>query len=188
MQATCVKSDDFAGIDECNVSQVRGLAVNTQLADRYLYPSGSEIWQDPNGLLINLSSMPQPNLIGLNDVVKLSGGILLAEGGMGKTTFMEQLKASLHGQSVHLFKLCEYVGNPGYFEANLTASSGNSDQTLILDGLDEAPDLAGVILRMLRNLSKNMSVWISSRDGAAIRTIQESGMKLNSYNLGSSYN
>ena len=81
--------------------------MNTQLADRYLYPSGSEIWQDPNGLLINLSSIPQPNLIGLNEVVELPGGILLAEGGMGKTTFMEQLKDSLHDQPVHLFKLCE---------------------------------------------------------------------------------
>lgn len=157
--------------------------MNAQLADRYLYPSGSEIWQDPNGLLINLSSLPQPNLIGLNEVVKLPGGILLAEGGMGKTTFMEQLKASLHGQSVHLFKLWEYVRNPGYFEDNLTASSRDEAQTLILDGLDEAPDLAGVILRRLPDLSKNTSVWISSRDGAAIRTIQESGTKLTSYNL-----
>ena len=127
--------------------------------------------------------MPQPNLIGLNEVVKLPGGILLAEGGMGKTTFMEQLKASLHGQSVHLFKLWEYVRNPGYFEDNLTASSRDEAQTLILDGLDEAPDLAGVILRRLPDLSKNTSVWISSRDGAAIRTRQESGTKLTSYNL-----
>ena len=161
--------------------------MNTQLVDRYLYPSGSEIWQDPNGLLINLSSMPQPNLIGLNEVVELSGGILLAEGGMGKTTFMEQLKDLLHGQPVHLFKLWKYGGDPvGFrtaFEANLTASSGDVAQTLILDGLDEAPDLAGVILRMLSNLSKNTSVWISSRDGAAIRTIQESDTELNSYNL-----
>lgn len=161
--------------------------MNTQLVDRYLYPSGSEIWQEPNGLLSNFSSIPQPNLIGLNDVVKLSGGILLAEGGMGKTTFMEQLKDSLHGQPVHLFKLCEYVGDPGGFridfEANLAASPRDEAQTLILDGLDEAPNLAGVILRILRNLSKNTSVWISSRDGAAIRTIQESDTELNSYNL-----
>ena len=161
--------------------------MNTQLVDRYLYPSGSEIWQEPNGLLSNFSSIPQPNLIGLNDVVKLSGGILLAEGGMGKTTFMEQLKDSLHGQPVHLFKLCEYVGDPGGFridfEANLAASPRDEAQTLILDGLDEAPNLAGVILRILRNLSKNTSVWISSRYGAAIRTIQESGTKLTSYNL-----
>ncbi len=160
--------------------------MNTQLVDRYLYRSGSEIWQEPNGLLSNFSSIPQPNLIGLNDVVKLPGGILLAEGGMGKTTFMEQLE-DLHGQPVHLFKLYEYIGDPGGFsidfEANLTASSGDEAQTLILDGLDEAPDLAGVILRMLRKLSKNTSVWISSRDGAAIRTIQESDTELNSYNL-----
>ncbi len=161
--------------------------MNTQLVDRYLYRSGSEIWQEPNGLLSNYSSIPQPNLIGLNDVVKLPGGILLAEGGMGKTTFMEQLKDLLHGQPVHLFKLWKYGGDPvGFrtaFEANLTASSGDVAQTLILDGLDEAPDLAGVILRMLSNLSKNTSVWISSRDGIAIRTIQESDTELNSYNL-----
>ena len=161
--------------------------MNTQLADRYLYPSGSEIWQDPNGLLINLSSMPQPNLIGQNEVVELSGGILLGEGGMGKTTFMEQLKDSLHGQPVHLFELWKYRDDSGEFridfEANLTDSSGNEAQTLILDGLDEAPTLAGVISRMLHKLSKNTSVWISSRDGSAIRTIQESNAELNSYNL-----
>ena len=162
--------------------------MNTQLVDRYLYPSSRKIWrQDPNCLLINSSSISQPDLIGLNEVVELPGGILLAEGGMGKTTFMEQLKASLHGQSVHLFKLCEYVGDPGGFridlEANLTDSSGNEAQTLILDGLDEAPTLAGVILRMLHKLSKDTSVWISSRDGAAIRTIKEKGPKLTLYNL-----
>lgn len=162
--------------------------VTEKSVQRYLYPCGSEIWLDSNGLLVSSSgSLWHKKLIDLGGVAELSGGILLAEGGMGKTTFMEQLRDSIQNQSIHLFKLGEYVGDPVGFrtdlDANLASSGGNTAQTVILDGLDEAPELAGTILRKLRQLPDSASVWISSRDIAAVRAIQSERPELTSYSL-----
>ena len=155
---------------------------------RYMYPSGSEIWLDSNGLLVSPSgSLWYKKLKDLAHIAKLPGGILLAEGGMGKTTLMEQLRDSLKDRPVHLLKLGEYVADPVGFrtdlETSLAASAESRTQTVIFDGLDEAPELAGVILRKLRQLPKSISVWISSRDVAAIRAIQSEFPELDSYNL-----
>ncbi len=161
---------------------------NVSPVQRNLYPTGSEIWVDSNGLLVSSSgSLWHEKLIGSCNAVELPGGILLAEGGMGKTTFMEQLRDSLQDRSVHLFKLGEYVGDPGSFtkdlEASLTASASCARQTVLLDGLDEAPALAGAVLRKIRQLPGSTSVWISSRDIAAIRAIQAERPKLATYSL-----
>lgn len=95
----------------------------------------------------------------LEHVAQLPGGILLAEGGMGKTTFMKQLRDSIHNQSVEMFELGEYVDDPGTLQSDL---SNANNRTVIFDGLDEAPKLAGTILRSLRN--KSSTIWIASRD------------------------
>lgn len=143
---------------------------------------------DSNGLLVNTSrSLGNDKLIGSCNAADLPGGILLAEGGMGKTTFMEQLRGSILNRSVHLFKLGEYVGDSGAFsrdlEANLTALKSSVPQTLLLDGLDEAPDLAGSVLRNIRQLPRSTRVWISSRDIGAIRAIQLERPELATYSL-----
>ncbi|MDO9178705.1 MAG: hypothetical protein Q7U16_10410 [Agitococcus sp.] len=93
---------------------------------RYIYLCSSEIFRDSDGLLINHSvSLKLGHLIGLDGVDQLSGGILLAESGMGKSWFLEQLRSSLENRSVHLFKLGEYEDSAGLradFEAKLTLS------------------------------------------------------------------
>ncbi len=48
----------------------------------------------------------------LEQIAKLPGGILLAEGGMSKTTLMEQFRDFLQDRSVLLLKLGEYVRDP----------------------------------------------------------------------------
>ena len=106
---------------------------------------------------------------------------------MGKTTFMEQLRDSLQDRSVHLVKLGEYKGDPGAFandlDACLISSTSSTPQTILLDGLDEAPDLAGSVLRKIRQLPDCVSVWIASRDNDAIRAIQTERPLLASYSL-----
>ncbi len=107
---------------------------------------------------------------------------------MGKTTFMEQLKNSIQDRPVHLFKLGEYVGDPGAFardlDAKLTASASCTLQEAILfDGLDEAPELAGAVLRKIRQLTESTSIWLASRDIAAMRTIRSERPELISYSL-----
>jgi len=155
---------------------------------RYLYLCGSDIWLDSNGLLIgSAGSRWHKELISLGSVAELRGGVLLAEGGMGKTTFMAQLKDSIQGRSVRLFELGEYAGDLGGFSADydfkLSLSEEDRAQTVIFDGLDEAPELAGCILRKLRLLSDSTCVWISSRDVAAVRAIQSEWPDLRSYSL-----
>lgn len=162
---------------------------NVNSVQRYLYPSGSEISVDSNGLLVSSSVdlWRQKLLIGPDQAAKLPGGILLAEGGMGKTTFMEQLRDSLQDRSLPLFKLGEYVGDPGAFsndlDASLTVSASCISQTVLLDGLDEAPDLAGAVLRKIRQLPDSTSVWLASRDIGAMRAIRSERPDLASYSL-----
>ena len=161
---------------------------NVSPVQRNLYATGSKIWVDSNGLLASSSGrLWHEKLIGSCNAVELPGGILLAEGGMGKTTFMEQLRDSLQDRSVHLFKLGEYVGDPGSFskdlQVSLTASASCARQAVLLDGLNEAPDLAGSVLRNIRQLPASTLVWISSRDVAAIRAIQLERPELTTYSL-----
>ena len=160
-----------------------------KLIQRYLYPCESEVPLDSNGLLVSSSTsrwLYGQNLIDLSQASQLPGGVLLAEGGMGKTKFMEQLKDSLQGRAFML-KLGEYVGDFNGLSAELDAALAPSEaktlQTVIFDGLDEAPDFVNIILRKLCQLPDSVSVWISSRDVGAIRKIQHAFWKLNSYSL-----
>lgn len=162
--------------------------MNENSVKRYLYPCECDILVDSNGLLVDFSGSPwQANLKDLEQITDIPGGILLAEGGMGKTTFMEQLGDFLQDRPVHLLKLGEYVGDPGGFrtdfEASLAASRETTDQMVIFDGLDEAPDLAGAVLRQLRRLPESTSVWIASRDVTAIRSIQSEHPELTTFAL-----
>ena len=162
--------------------------VTMSSVERYLYPSGSECLVDSHGLLFNPTErLLREKLIGINDAAKLPGGILLAEGGMGKTTFMELLKGSYQSQSVHLFKLGEYVRDPGAFrnelKASLAARTPCTQQIVLLDGLDEAPDLAGAVLRAIQSLPASTSVWLASRDITALHVIQSERPELKSYKL-----
>ena len=162
--------------------------MNENSVKRYLYPCECDILLDSNGLLVDFSGSPwQANLKDLKQITDIPGGILLAEGGMGKTTFMEQLRDFLQDRPVHLLKLGEYVGDPAGFrtdlEARLATSRETTGQMVIFDGLDEAPDLAGAVLRQLRQLPGSTSVWIASRDVTAIRSIQSERPELTTFAL-----
>ena len=78
-----------------------------KIINRYLYPCNADIPLDANGLLspISESSRKYTSLISLEEFAKLPGAILLAEGGMGKTTFMRQLKNQFPDGQVHLIEL-----------------------------------------------------------------------------------
>ena len=155
---------------------------------RYLYPASDNIWLDPNGLLLNHSKkLASSKLIDLQNMQNLSNGILLAEGGMGKTTFLEQFQKTFQDHPDSLFKLGEYAGDlQGFREEfhSCIASLEESDQRIIIiDGLDEAPDLTGIILRELRSVPETIAVWIASRDIGAIRSIQSEFKNLKPYKL-----
>ena len=158
------------------------------IVQRYLYQSANELWLDSDGLLVSgEGSFSHKKLISQQEALALPGGVLLAEGGMGKTTFLEQLASSLEPECATLIKLGEYVGDSPGFQAclqqRLQAIPTGEKYTLFLDGLDENPELAGVVIRTLRTLPAEVSVWIASRDVAAIRAIQQERETVGIYNL-----
>ena len=160
----------------------------SKVVPRYIYPCDEDIYLDADGLLITEPLwFKTSKLLDEVSVAQLPGGILLAEGGMGKTVFMQQLKNELPDQKTTLIQLGEYRGDiDGFriaFESCISGIPPGEHHRLILDSLDEAPELAGIVLRNLRKLPAEISVWISSRDVPSIRSIQSERPNIDTYNL-----
>lgn len=163
-----------------------------QMVDRFLYPSGSNPPINSNGLLQNFSddSRKYTDLINLNEISELSGGVLLAEGGMGKSTLMRQLKNIFPDEVSYLVELSFFSGDPAGLRDEITSfwrkkneSLPDTPAAIIIDGLDEATDLANVIVRQIRLFPEGTKVWIASRDVMAIRAIQSACPHLSTYSL-----
>jgi len=158
------------------------------IVSRYLYPCNADIPLDGNGLLlISESFRKYTSLINLEEFAKLFGAILLAEGGMGKSVLMQQLKKQFFNGQAHLVELGRYWGDPAGLREDITSfvqtGANNSASAIIFDGFDEAVDLSGVVLRLIHDIPKTSTIWIASRDVAAIRSIQSELPQLKTYNL-----
>ena len=160
------------------------------IVGRYFFPCGKDLHLDDNGLLnTNPSFLEFSHLIDFEKFSALPGAILIGEGGIGKTTVFRQLKDSLPNQSTHFLELAFYRNDPVAFRENISAllqkmvPSENGCVHVVLDGLDEAPDLASTIIGQFRKPRKNVFLWISSRDISSVRTIQEMIESLSSYSL-----
>lgn len=138
---------------------------------RYLFPIQQEIKLDRSGLLIlPTNTYFQPNAVDINQAVSMTGGIVIAEGGMGKTTWLQQLSRTLPDKSSLLIRLSEYIGDPNGLRSDIDSFSNKaSSKTIIFDGLDEAPSLAGFIQRYLRQTT--LRIWITSRYIAEINSV-----------------
>lgn len=166
------------------------MSSSDHMIDRFLYPCGEEVDLDTNGLLVVSDSLLKyTNLITLDQFVKLPGAILLAEGGMGKSILMQQLKNRYPNGYAHLIEPAMFKGDPSGLRADLDsflsspACLSSTGIAIIVDGLDEAPELAGTILRCFRGLPATATIWIASRDIAALRSILSEWPQLASYTL-----
>ncbi len=151
--------------------------MNKKLVNRFLYSNPEHIFLD-DGLLVDTPDFTKNALIDLSEASKLPGGILLAEGGMGKSTFMKQLENLFQNDCplVKLFKIGEYANDPSGLREALDASRTETHPVLLLDGIDEALDLGGPITRYIRDIrcssdSDTLPIWLASRDCEAIRDI-----------------
>jgi len=156
--------------------------------DRFLYPCAEEIPLDGNGLLmIDEELRKYTQLINLDEFAQLPGAILISEGGMGKTTLMDQLKQRFPDGSALMLRLGLYAGDSNGLRNDINdfinALPPNSNGVIIFDGLDEAYDLCGAVIRIIQSIPESISVWIASRDDIAIRGIQTEFPKLISYSL-----
>lgn len=121
------------------------------IMERYLYASGSQPPLDSGGLLSSsvFGLWSDFTSISLSEASKIPCGILVAEGGMGKTVFMDQL-ANLSPDQTVLLKVEEYQSDISAFATALKTA----EKTILVDGLDENPEATtGLILRFLRDAS-----------------------------------
>lgn len=158
------------------------------IIDRFLYQCDQEVQLDPDGLLLPHGNFFTPNnIISFEQFSKLSGAILIAEGGMGKSTLLKQLKG-LSPDTTLLMELALYNGDPEGFRSEIKSfldSSSNSIKSIIFDGLDEVQNLGSIlrIVREISNSSKSLNIWIASRDITAIRIFQDEFPYLKSFLL-----
>ncbi len=110
-------------------------------------------------------------------------GLLVAEGGMGKSHFLEELKRRLTGKATFV-RLAYFSGNQqGLANKIEGASKADTGHTLILDGLDEALDLAGTLCQCVTELPDDIHVWVASRECRQLAAVSDALKKLLRYRL-----
>lgn len=124
-------------------------------------------------------------LITVDDLVSTPcSGLLVAEGGMGKSTFLKELGDRLGKERATLIKLAYFTQNPqGLVSEMGRVADAIPDGTLILDGLDEAVDLAGTICWYVENLPETFHVWVASRACQQLEAVSKSLKKTARYRL-----
>ncbi len=164
---------------------------NEYFIERFLYPcdSSKEITLEVDGLLrINEENRQNAKLVTFDEFVKLPGAILLAEGGMGKSRVMQQLENIFPGKSF-LLEMDRFIKDPqglrGAIDAFLSLPFGPEDinRAILIDGLNETPDLVGPLLHKISNIPPAITIWIASRDFDGMRKIQKGYPQLQSFAL-----
>ena len=156
-----------------------------QTVNRYIYPHDGRIDISSDGFLIlNDYTFRHSDLV---DTSETEGGILLGEGGMGKTTFLKKLYSVAPDETAQIFELGDYRHDIQGLRDDIRifqdSLSSEASAIYIFDGYDEAPELFAPVTRLIRALDSRANVWISSRDIPAIRTIQEDRKDLKTYKL-----
>lgn len=158
------------------------------MIERYIYQCNEQIpFADSQGLFLSGFFRERAEKYDLQKVFELEkGGIIIAEAGMGKTTFVEQLKDKF-SENVELIKLREYSNDSSGLKNDVSEINQRKDKVsvLVFDGLDEALDLDGVLRRTIRSLKKEspeLKIWITSRYVPQIDSIAEE-FKFALYNL-----
>lgn len=111
-------------------------------------------------------------------------GLLVAEGGMGKSTFLKDFADRVGGKAAFV-KLAYFAQSPQALvsEIERVVKESASDCTLILDGLDEALDLVGTICWRCKNLPNTVCIWIASRECRQLAAVSDALKKLDRYRL-----
>lgn len=153
--------------------------------ERYVYPHDGRISVSTEGfLIVDKYSDRYTDIV---SATSLESGILIGEGGMGKTTFLKSLAFAFPENSTAIFELARYRGDPRSLTEEIESFSEkaleNDTYNLILDGFDEAPELAGPISRILRQQTRSAKIWIGSRDIPAVQALRSDRDDLKVYKL-----
>jgi hypothetical protein len=151
--------------------------------DRYVYSSAGRIDLSHEGFLILTDyTLRYTDIV---EVSELSGGILLGEGGMGKTTFLKKLYEDAPHGSTGIFELGHYRNDPQGLRDDVRSfrESLSGGAIYIFDGYDEAPELNSLLVRLIRDLGDSAKIWVGSRDIPAIRALKDERKELETYKL-----
>ena len=158
--------------------------------ERFLYLSSDELALDVNGFTQPMNALLQRNkLLTLARMAELGGAILVAEGGMGKTTILQRLQSHMGVASCRVIELSLYKGDPSELKTliidQIASWQSNTIVTpcLIIDGLDEAPELINVVIRMLPRITPGTRLWFASRDITQITALRAARADLKTYTL-----
>lgn len=114
---------------------------------------------DAAGFLVN-STLSTP-LKSLFQIAEAGNAILVAEGGMGKTFVLNEFKASFPDAEVEKLELAFYSG---YAQGLMEAIERARDKKyLLIDGIDEAPELCSTLLLSLTHTTLPGHVILASR-------------------------
>ena len=116
-------------------------------------------------------------------VAQPHSGMLIAEGGMGKSTFLQTLADKLEGNATFI-RLAYYAKDPQGLDDKLKRTFQLSKpRTVILDGLDEAMDLSGTLCRLGGSLPVHVDLWIASRGCRPLAAVREALKEIPRYRL-----
>ena len=97
----------------------------------------------------------------LNDVANEQGAVIIAESGLGKSYIAREFANAKGAEDALFIDVQEYRGATEALVGALNGAGGK--QYVCLDGLDEAPELAGAIARGFRTLPVSVKRLIFSR-------------------------
>ncbi|MDD6337317.1 MAG: hypothetical protein PUC15_02905 [Lentisphaeria bacterium] len=115
---------------------------------------------DPTGFL--KEEIYNPKVKHISEIAELSGAILVAEAGMGKSFVMKYLESQIEEEIQVKFRANDYL-NDNYTFGNEIKEIGEKKEYIFIDGLDENHDAIPTILRTLKQHSSNKRVFLATR-------------------------
>ena len=119
----------------------------------------------------------RPDFFHIDDMLKLEGGLIVDDGDAGKTVFLKQLENRLNerGLRVLFIKMRDYrvSGDHALFAKIHKFSRGKKQSYILLDALDEAPEIVKRLFKEINRAPKKIHWWITTRPLLHLPTSQE---------------
>lgn len=116
------------------------------------------------------------NILQSEDVFKLDGGLIVDDGDSGKTVFLNQLEYRLKSKRVAVLFVAirEFRGREEEIFRKIQKFTANRKNCyILLDALDEAPDIIEKLFKKIERAPKKFHWWITTRPLLQLSSFQE---------------
>ncbi|MBR2770845.1 MAG: hypothetical protein IKD78_02330 [Bacteroidales bacterium] len=128
-----------------------------------------------------------PGILHIDDLLKLDGGLIVDDGDSGKTVFLRQLENRLRAKELRalFIKMRDYrgQGDRELLEKIHKFSRGRKQSYILLDALDEAPDIVESLFNKIAQSPKKIHWWITTRPLLHLSTPQEHTLNIQQLKL-----